>query len=108
MLRFDGTQWSPMPNNAGPTEIWGVWGWSPTNLVAVGPERRDAALRRHGVDGDDEPGRRGAVRRVGQRRLTTSTPSALQGTLLHYDGTAWQLVASPTRKHLFGDLGQRA
>src|SRR5688572_11723443 len=36
MLRFDGTSWSAMPNSAGPTEIWGIWGSSSTNLFAVG------------------------------------------------------------------------
>jgi hypothetical protein len=70
-------------------------------------ERRHPALGRELVDADVERRRQCAVRRVG-RAPNDVYAVGTEGTLLHYDGTAWQPVVTPTPEAPVRHLGQRA
>ena len=94
-----------MPNDAGASEIWGIWGWSPTNLMAVG--QNGALLHWDGslwtVMATPVNAPCSALGRVAQRCLRcgrAGLPAALRRQ---------HVAASPARRpSISSPLGQRA
>ena len=91
-----------MTNAAGPTEIWGIWGSSPSNLVAVG--QNGAILR---FDGTSWTAMTSPVNNA-LFGVWGSGPSdiyavGVQGTLLHYDGSTWDVAFSrdPEQRYMY-------
>lgn len=94
ILRYDGTDWSPMTLPGTVTGVWDVWGVSGNDVFAVG-SAGDASTVLH-YDGTSwstmaTPATEGLIGIWGNSASDVYAVGQF-GAILHYDGTAWTEV----------------
>jgi hypothetical protein len=107
ILRYDGTGFTRM-TTPGTRVIFGLWGQSASDVWAVGGQNGGASGFVWHFDGSawtemtlpsDHPG--AAVFKVWGLSASDVWFCGLMGTLMHWDGSALSMVASPTGRSLF-------
>lgn len=110
VLRFDGSTWTLATSNTY-SELYAIWGWAPSQAIAVGRARagNTLILRGNGSAWTAEiTGLSGALHGVWGTSPTNIIAVGEDGRILHYNGTAWLTQDSGTSNDLFAVWGSSA
>jgi hypothetical protein len=115
---FDGTTWTEMNSGTG-NNLLDIWGTSPTDIWAVGAPgvivhyngKEWSSMGRFGVTGELQSiwGTSSSnIFAVGYTTFGSGQDTTEVGVILHYDGTSWTSMKSPTWRQLYSVVGKSA
>ncbi|MEP6835979.1 MAG: Ig-like domain-containing protein [Gemmatimonas sp.] len=108
MLRFNGTSWSPMSTGSSAL-LAGVWSSASNNVFTVGVQGSAAASLRYITSWSPfSVGISAELTSVWGPTATDLYVSGASGTILRYDGSAWQGMPTGTTEYLWAVTGDPA